>query len=242
MMRKEKEETEASWALRQVEARNIDEAYRLTPHERIKALKALGVEPQFIGIDLFASSINAVADLYITQTMDAFTYDWSLLKLEGKPFLWANPPFSMMEKVVSKLCLEPCQMVLCAPEWRDYPWWKPLDHITVARVYLPPNCALYVPDGSKHPLPPPNWRTMLSLVDTVKWPAPSPTEEQTSWVRSHCLGKGLPELLREFSRDGHGEVLVTTRSGRVVATPEEDEGETDVPSSSSSLRPNSDPT
>ena len=42
--------------------------------------------------------------------MNAFSYDWSKLNMGTKDVLWANPPFSMLEKVVTKLILEPCKM------------------------------------------------------------------------------------------------------------------------------------
>ena len=49
-----------------------------------------------------------------------------------------KPPFSMLDKVITKAILEPCVMVLVVPEWREYHWWEPLESITVPRVALPP--------------------------------------------------------------------------------------------------------
>jgi hypothetical protein len=51
--------------------------------------------------------------------MDAFTFSWQKLVNKEDEFLWANPPFYMMEKVVAKIWQEPSRLVLCLPEWQD---------------------------------------------------------------------------------------------------------------------------
>ena len=51
-----------------------------------------------------------------------------------------------MEEVVTKLILEPCHLVLVAPEIMHTSWWKPLDMLTVARVYLPDHLGINIGD------------------------------------------------------------------------------------------------
>ena len=75
-----------------------------------------------------------------------------------------------MDKVVTKIIVEPCTVVLVTPEWRDQDWWKPLDMITGARTYIPAHQGIYHRDGQLNALPGPTWRTVVSLVDSKKLP------------------------------------------------------------------------
>ena len=79
-----------------------------------------------------------------------------------------KPPFSMLDKVITKAILEPCVMVLVVPEWREYHWWEPLESITVSRVVLPPHSRVYRRDHCPDLLPAPHWNTAVSLIDTTK--------------------------------------------------------------------------
>ena len=109
----------------------VVEAYHIIPETRSQVLRKLGIDPSFIAVDLFASDQNSTASLYIDKDADAFSFDWSKLATPQQPILWANPPFSKIKQVIAKACVEPCKLVLCTPEWRNRPWWKILDSITV---------------------------------------------------------------------------------------------------------------
>ena len=70
---------------------------------------------------------------------------------------WANPPFSKLGLVATKVALEGGKLVLCHPDWMGggNGYWRQLvDHLTVKRVPLPAS-PLYIPDNSPHPLPSP---------------------------------------------------------------------------------------
>ena len=197
------------------------ENYRLTTLVRDKALWDIGVAKEHITVDLFASNVNASCPLYITKRMDAFTYHWPSLCVKPTDILWANPPFSMMEEVVTKLILEPCKVVLVAPEFKQASWWKPLDMITVARVYLPAHQGVYVGDCQHTILPPPEWRTSISLVDTIKWTSRPIRPQLVSWVQRTSQHKGMEHLQNDIPSSRH--IAVTTRSGKIT---EEDDPET----------------
>ena len=142
------------------------EAYRLTSTMRDTVLKKLGVDKNDIQLDLFASEYNFTHPVYCTADMDAFSYSWDKLLKNDNHVIWANPPFSLLNQVVTKLIMEPCRMVLVTPEWRTETWWKPLDMITLSRVYVPAHLAIYQGDHDTKILPGPHWATVLSLVDT----------------------------------------------------------------------------
>jgi hypothetical protein len=93
------------------------EDYKLDPLVRNQALIKLGVTPSQVKVDLFASFKNTQEKVFIDKDMDAFSYDWSQLCQEKNDILWANPPFSRLEEVVTKAITEKCKMVLCVPVW-----------------------------------------------------------------------------------------------------------------------------
>ena len=86
------------------EGRNVDglsvgaimqrdqEAYRLVPLVREQALLDVGVLPEWVQVDMFASRHNACHPTHITAQMDAFTFSWDKLLVEDHHVLWANPP------------------------------------------------------------------------------------------------------------------------------------------------------
>ena len=126
----------------------------------------------------------------------------------------------MLSQVITKVILEPCVIILVTPEWRDYPWWKTLDLLTISRVYLPADQPTYKADGQPCPMPGPHWRTAISLIDSTKWNTPAPWHPITTWVQNHCQHKSLADITTS--------ILIHTRSGL----------DTDDPSSDSSMEEN----
>ena len=120
----------------------------------------------------------------------------------------------MLEKVVIKLSMDPYKMVICTPEWRDQAWWKPLEKMTVGRVYLAWDEGLYHRNRYVDSLPHPRWRTVVSYVDTGKWRVDIPPNDVAHWVAKKNRGWGLEHLKKELKQEKR--VAVTTRSGRVV--------------------------
>ena len=63
--------------------------------------------------------------------------------------VYANPPFSLLAKVLTKIAYEGERVVMCTPDWgcsgeRAY-WGRMLDRKTVGRVQLS-NSPIYVPE------------------------------------------------------------------------------------------------
>jgi hypothetical protein len=52
---------------------------------------------------------------------DSFTASWGAV-----PLLWANPPYSQLDRVVEKVIGERARAVLVVPGWREEAWWKRL--------------------------------------------------------------------------------------------------------------------
>ena len=212
-----------------------NESYKLVGSVRDEALKEIHVPKKSIKIDLFASQENAQEAFFITPKMNAFTYDWSKLCSGLHDHLWANPPVSMMEKVITKAIMEPCKLVLCVPLWKEKPWWKVLQQIPVTHTILPHTHGIYV-EGWKHDvtlLPHPTWNSAIFLVDTRKWHTTKIDPSVKNWVKQKSQGKNWLDLTLEMQKFAN--VMVTLRSGKEVrestpeGTMEAEDSEEDIP-------------
>ena len=126
----------------------------------------------------------------MTRENSAYRYNWSKLRSNDNQILWANPPFSQLAKVVTKLCLEPSRMVLVHPDWRDEYWTPLLKSITDHRIEIKSGKPIYLSDHSKKPLPSPSWNTLVSLVDSTKYQ-----------VDSNMLDPKIKRLLQRMSKN-----------------------------------------
>ena len=167
--------------------------YCLAPEWRECTIKELGLNPNQITIDLFADGKNAARPLFITQSMNAFSFNWSALIEEGE-ILWANPPFASLENVIAKVCCEPTRMLLCCPEWPEAPWWIMLPPITKSKVFLPEGEELYFGVVKKNILPPPTWRTMVCILDSNGFEGPKPRAVIMQRLETAYEGKGKDAL------------------------------------------------
>ena len=90
-----------------------------------------------IEVDLFASRLTSQCqvsfswrpDPYAAAT-DAFLQDWS--QIQG----YANPPWSMIGRVLSQVQAQQACIVLVAPVWKTQPWYPLLLHMLIALPYL----------------------------------------------------------------------------------------------------------
>lgn len=101
-----------------------------------------------IDIDLFASRLNAKADLYVSRypepeayAIDAFTLDWS------SKHLYIFPPFSLLPRILQKLMSDQGTAVLIAPIWTTQSFWPKLMSMLIEDwIELPrPQRILYLP-------------------------------------------------------------------------------------------------
>ena len=88
-------------------------------------------------VDLFASINDNQEEIFMTEMNSAWNYDWRKFCSEGK-YLWANPPFDDLKKVVTKACLEPCKIILVAPNWNSGNWKELLGKVATHVFEIPP--------------------------------------------------------------------------------------------------------
>ena len=88
---------------------------------------------------------------------------------------YANPPFSLLAKVLTKIAYEGGRVVMCSPgsgcSGEHAYWRRMLDQITVERVQVR-NGPIYAPEDSDTAMQPPEWASFISIVDGSLYPVP----------------------------------------------------------------------
>ena len=89
----------------------------------------LGIEEHYgpLEVDLFASRLTSQCRRYFSwrpdpyaEATDAFLQDWTSMK--G----FANPPWNLIPRVLTKARTQRADVVLVAPVWKAQPWYAPL--------------------------------------------------------------------------------------------------------------------
>ena len=140
---------------------SLREAYSLLPSLRKQVLIDLGdLTPT---VDLYANRKNHTEPLYCTPLNSCYAYNWYDFNL-----CWANPPWSHLEKKVTKAVLDRAQVVVICPDWSqtgEAVAWRPLlNRIMKVGVRIS-DVPLYLPDGATSPLPAPRTGSSASLID-----------------------------------------------------------------------------
>jgi len=130
--------------------------------------KAFQVLQQLRGpfdIDLFASRVNKQVERFFSwkpepgaEAVDAFRQPWKRIK--G----WANPPFNLIGRVLSKVKKEKANLTLVAPIWPAQSWFPILlEMLSAEPIMLPDREDLFLPGflGSETPLRNPNWKVAV---------------------------------------------------------------------------------
>jgi hypothetical protein len=172
------------------------ESYKLNPRIRSTLLVDL-IQADCCGVDLFSTRKNRQENRFVTKQANAWSFDWHLLDIQAGP-LWANPPFSKLEKVLTKVVLDKCRLVLCHPTWMgrgNERWSTLLDRLTIKRVTVKPkpNEYTYIGDDCG-PLPSPTWQTELSLIDGSLMNKEDVDSLLVAWLERHNQGKELCDL------------------------------------------------
>ena len=88
---------------------------------------------------------------------------------------YANPPFSLLAKVLTEIPYEGGRVVTGTPDWGcsgEHAYWRRmLDQKTVGRVQLPAG-PIHVPEDSDTAMQAPEWASFLSIVDGSLNPVP----------------------------------------------------------------------
>ena len=81
---------------------------------------------------------------------------------------YADPPFSLLAKVLTRIAYQRGRVVMCTPDWGSSGecahWRQFLDRMTVVRVQLPDG-PIYVPEDSNRAMQAPERASFLSIVD-----------------------------------------------------------------------------
>ena len=178
------------------------ESYSLISDVRSEVLQKLGVDSSKVIIDLFANRKNFQECLYCTRQNSAWKYDWEKLLENPEHFLWANPPFSQLSRVLTKVALEPLRMILVTPDWSEVYWRRLLEKLSVAQVSIPQGVSLYKSDWAEKPLPTPQWSTLVSLVDSKKISVNRAELDPSvvRWLQKANLSWGKAELEHEVRK------------------------------------------
>ena len=147
------------------------ENYQLARHVLENGLAALQVYLDEIQVELFGSQQQHITQLYCSKRLNnAFRFLWKAMGLA-----YANPPFSLLAKVLTKIAYEGGRVVMCTPDWGcsgEHAYWRQmLDRMTVRRVQ-PPGGLIYVPEDSDTAMQAPEWASFLSIVDRSLNPVP----------------------------------------------------------------------
>ena len=87
--------------------------YKLARHVLENGLAALQVTLDEIQVELFASQQQHIMRLYCSKHLNnAFRFFWKAMGLA-----YANPPFSLLAKVLTKIAHEGGMVVMCTPDW-----------------------------------------------------------------------------------------------------------------------------
>ena len=160
------------------------ENYQLARHVLENGLTALQVSLDEIQVELFASQHQLIMQLYCSKHLNkAFHFVWKAMGLA-----YANPPFSLLTKVLTKFAYEGGRVLMCTPDWGcsgEHAYWRRmLDRMTVGRVQLPDG-PIYVPEDSDTAMHAPEWASFLSIVDGSLNPVPLCDLDQVLLQRGH---------------------------------------------------------
>ena len=147
------------------------ENYQLARHVLENGLAALQVNLDEIQVELFASRQQHIMQLYCSKHLNnAFRLFWKAMGLA-----YANPPFTLLAKVLTKIAYEGGRVVMCTPDWGcsgEHAYWRRmLDRMTVGRLQLL-DSPIYVPEDSDTAMQAPEWASFLCIVDGSLNPVP----------------------------------------------------------------------
>ena len=120
-------------------------------HQRLgevpeKGLKQFGYSREDLTGGLFAIDKEQFLDLYCSKGQNgSHNVYWPSVRMAH-----GNPRFSELQKVLTKVALEPSRRLLCSPDWgahgRNEYWLTAFERLTLTSSLLPDN-AMYVRRG-----------------------------------------------------------------------------------------------
>ena len=131
-----------------------------------------------------------IMQLYCSKHLNnVFGFFWKAMGL-----VYANPPFSLLAKVLTKIAYNEGRAVMCTPDWGcsgEHAYWRRmLDRMTVGRVQLSDG-PIYVPEDSYTAMQAPEWASFLSIVDGSLNPVPLCDLDQVLLKEVMAKNRGL---------------------------------------------------
>ena len=119
-------------------------------------------------VDAFASSSNRQILRFWSWVAEPLSaaVDFFAQPLAGER-LWANPPFSLMGRVLQRIQVEKALCLLIAPWWETAPWWPVLWGMQIQPPILLPRVAdLFLPasTGNRVGVGVPHWETLCLTI------------------------------------------------------------------------------
>ena len=115
--------------------RYVNRSYRTENYQLVRPVlengrAALQVDLNEGQVELLASKEQHMMQLYCSRYLNnACRFYWRWMG-----FCYANPPFSELAEVLTRIALEGARVILCSPDWRttgDHAYWRRLlDHMT----------------------------------------------------------------------------------------------------------------
>ena len=147
--------------------------------------------------------------LYCSRYLkNAYRFDLRSMKL-----YYANPSFSQLAKLLTKIALEGARVILCTPDWGatgEQAYLMRLQDRMPVGGTEPPNDPIYVPEDSHGTMSAPECHSFLSIMDSSLNPVPVSDLDQVVLKELMAENRGLtlPDLKKrsEYS-------LNTTTSG-----------------------------
>jgi hypothetical protein len=118
------------------------------------ACATLGFSPR---LDAFADARHHQFVPFWTVRDNVFDKRWT-----NEMKIWANPPWSLLGRVLDKIVNDKVVLLLVAPVWPRAKWWGTLMRIVVDSYLCPQRC--FIDDGGAL-RPSPRWRCRVWLVD-----------------------------------------------------------------------------
>ena len=144
---------------------------QLARHVLENGLAALQVTLDEIQVELYASRQQHIMQLYCSKHLNnALRFFWEAMGLA-----YANPPFSLLTKVLTNIAYGGGRVVMCTADWGcsgEHAYWRcMLDRMTVGRVQLAESPS-YMPEDSDAAMQTPEVAGFLSIVDGSLNPVP----------------------------------------------------------------------
>lgn len=140
-------------------------------------------------VDLFATALNTQLPRFVSWRAqpgawrtDALSFSWA-----GLGIAWANPPFILIGRILTKVRREQATLAIVLPFWPTQAWWPLLLPLLADRpVVLPQRSDLYLPGnlGNEQHRDVPNWNSIVAFISGNKQRTAAFQHELASYLQT----------------------------------------------------------